>query len=222
MSTSTNPSTNPLGPWGQNQPWGSLGTTWGEPPLLSLPAEYYLNLFTSQYRTQPNLNAATALLIKPLQDAALVLQLMATTAFDLNYAVGVQLDCLGEWQGVSRTVPFQPSNSVSPVLDDTTYRLLIRATILANHWNGTLPGLITIWQTLFPGGSLAVDDGFNMTATLLCSGGFTSIIKDLITNGMILPRSQSVQYTISFPTLPVFGCDNNNAYIAGVDVGHIT
>ena len=77
------------------------------------------------------------------------------------------------------------------------------------------------WQNLFPGGSIAIDDGQNMSATIILSGGFTSIIKDLITNGYIVPRAETVQYTYVFSTLPIFGfCSTNTAYIAGFGVGH--
>jgi hypothetical protein len=82
--------------------------------------------------------------------------------FDLDQAAGDQLDIIGLWVGVGRRVktppigvyfsldivsvgfdqgvwqgPFDPSMGIT-LLDDDTYRLLIRAKIGANHWDGTL------------------------------------------------------------------------------------
>lgn len=144
-----------------------------------------------------------------------------TQAFDLDFAIGVQLDVLGQIVGVSRTVNFQPSNGVSPILDDTTYRILLKATIAQNQWDGTIGSLYPVWDQLFPGGKISIVDNQNMTATILVTGAFTSIIQDLIINGLIVPRPQSVAYTFVFGTLPFFGCDSNNAFVAGIDVGHI-
>jgi len=206
--------------WGSGG-WGAPGSTWGIAPLQSLPAAYYLGLFTSEYQLSTNLLAVTSVLLKPLQDMNLVWNLMASTSFDLQWAEGVQLDGIGEIIGVSREVSFQPSNNVSPILNDATYRLLLQATLYANHWDGTLSSLIAIWNSLFPGGSIAVDDGFNMTATIFISGAFSSIIVDLLNNGYLIPRPQTVMYTIVLnTTLPLFGFGENDGYIAGCGVGH--
>jgi hypothetical protein len=58
-----------------------------------------------------------------------------------------------------------------------------------------------------------------MTANILVTGPFTSIIQDLITNGMIVPRPQTVEYTYNFGELPFFGFDLENGFIAGWDTG---
>jgi hypothetical protein len=142
-------------------------------------------------------------------------------AFDLPQASGAQLDIMGTIVGVSRTVPFQPSNSVSPVLDDATYRILLQASIFNNQWDGTLGSLNAFWPTLFSGGSISIDDGMNMTATVFVTGALSSILTDLISNGFLVPRPQGVLYTYVLGTLPAFGVDFNNAYVAGVDYGHV-
>jgi hypothetical protein len=104
---------------------------------------------------------------------------------------------------------------VSPILDDTTYRLLLQATIYRNHWNGLLSSLRTIWNALFPSGVLLFTDNQNMTVNFYIAAAFTSIIQDLITNNLILPRPQGVLYTFSFATLPLLGYDEATPYIAG-------
>lgn len=190
-------------------------------PIYSLSLSYYLGLLTSEYRLAPNLNAWLTTLLSPLNDTTNALALM-TEAFDLDFAVGVQLDVAGQIAGVSRTVNFQPSDDVSPILDDDTYRLLIKATIAANQWDGTESALYPIWTALFPGGKIVINDNQNMSATVIMSGVFSSIIQDLIANGYIVPRPEGVEYTYVFSELPVFGLDENNAFIAGLDVGHFS
>ncbi len=190
-------------------------------PIYSLSLSYYMSLLTSEYRLAPNLNAWLETLLSPLNDTTNMLSQM-TEAFDLEYAAGVQLDVLGAIVGANRTVNFQPSHGVSPVLDDTTYRLLIQATIAANQWDGTESALYPIWTALFPGGRIVINDNQNMSATVIMSGVFSSIIQDLIANGYIVPRPEAVEYTYVFSELPVFGLDESNAFIAGLDLGHFS
>ena len=192
--------------------------TFGNQSIAFMPIPYYLQLITSEYQSAPNFMAYAAALLKYLDDLSQLL-LQMQIAFDLDQAVGVQLDVLGTIIGQSRQMTFQPSNGVSPTLDDTTYRLLLRARIVQNQWDGTIDSLQTVWQSLFPGGRIIVQDGQNMTATIILVGSFTSITEDLIRNGLIVPRPAGVLYNYSFGELPIFGFDLNNAYIAGFDTG---
>ena len=59
-----------------------------------------------------------------------------------------------------------------------------------------------------------------MTCTIVLTGIFTSIVQDLIVNGYIVPRPEGVLYDYIFGELPIFGYDENNAFIAGYDTGH--
>ena len=191
---------------------------YGNQPIETLPIGYYQSLLSSQYVNSRKLNALLYVLLKKFDDVSQCL-VQFDTAFDLDDAVGTQLDLLGSIAGASRTVTFQPSNGVSPVLDDTTYRIYIKAKIAQNQWDGTVTSLFNIWKYLFPAGNVIIADNQNMTATIFLSGSFTSIIQDLITNGYIVPRPEGVQYTYDFAELPAFGFDLNNSFIAGFDVG---
>ncbi|MDQ2804788.1 MAG: DUF2612 domain-containing protein, partial [Pseudomonadota bacterium] len=152
----------------------------------SLPASYYLALPTSEYRQSANFLAWLAVPIGRLADASACLDSFPA-GLDLATAVGAQLDLLGQLVGQARTVGFQPTNGVSPVLDDATYRLLLMARVAQNEWNGTIDGLQGVWQTLFPGGRIVIVDAQNMSATIVLSGAFSSIIQDLVSNGYIVP-----------------------------------
>jgi hypothetical protein len=190
----------------------------GTQPVQLLPSGYYNARLTSMYYAALPFHKWLLYCLSIADDIGNCIASIPG-AFDLSYAVGAQLDILGQIIGISRTVPFQPSGGVSPVLDDDTYRLLLQATIANNHWDGTIGSLYPIWNTLFPGGQITIIDNQNMTATIVLTGSFTSIIQDLISNGMIVPRPQAVEYTYEFGTPPYFGFDLDNAFIAGFDTG---
>jgi hypothetical protein len=192
---------------------------YGNQPIENLPLGYYIALLTSQYRRSPKLNALLYAILVKLDDVSRVL-VKLDTAIDIDDAVGAQLDQLGAIAGASRTVPFQPSGGVSPVLNDATYRIYIKSKIAQNQWDGTIDSLYGIWQTLFPGGQIIIADQQDMTAIIILSGSFTSIIQDMINNDMIVPRPEGVLYTYLYPVLPIFGADLDNAFIAGADLGH--
>lgn len=192
---------------------------YGSAPIETLQLGYYLSLVTSEYRNSPKFIAFLTLLLKKFDDVSQCLVAM-NQAFDIDNAIGAQLDMLGAIVGASRTVGFQPSGGVSPILNDTTYRILIKAVAGANQWDGTIDGLQSIWENLFPGGTITIADNQNMTATIFLTGSFTSIVKDLITNGYIVPNPQTVGFKYIFSTLPVFGFDLDNDLVAGWDKGH--
>jgi hypothetical protein len=201
------------------QGYGTGG--YGNQPIENLPIGYYKSLLTHQYAlpAAPKLNKLLQVLLRKFDDVSQVLVRM-DTALDLDAAVGAQLDMLGATAGAARTVNFQPRNGVSPILDDTTYRLYIKAKIAQNQWDGSISSLYPIWQTLFPGGSIIILDNQNMTADITLKGTFTSIIQDLITNGYIVPRPEGVLYNYLFGTLPFFGFGSSPGFIAGFGEGH--
>src|SRR5579859_6145816 len=122
---------------------------YGNQPIEDLPIGYYINLVIHEYRNSPKFMALLRVLLKKFDDVSNCMVKM-DTALDLDWAKGANLDLLGSIWHAPRTVPFQPSNSVSPVLDDTTYRILIKATIAKCMWNGKIDSLYFIWQQLFP------------------------------------------------------------------------
>ena len=179
---------------------------------------YYLSKLTSEYRNLPKFRALVSALLQVVDDLVQVIATF-TYAFDLDQAEGAQLDILGEIIGVGRTVNFQPSNGVSPVLDDETYRILIRAKIAKNYWDGRLASLFPIWQDLFPGGTISVQDNQNMSISIFLAGSFSSIIRDLIMNDMIVPRPEGVLVNHVIGDLPFFGFDRDDDFVAGFDKG---
>ena len=204
----------------------------GNQPIESLPIGYYQRLLTHFYRNSPKLNALLYVLLKKFDDVSQCLT-QFDTALDLDSAVGEQLDLLGEIPNAARTLPFQPSFGVSPVLDDDTYRIYIKAKIGQNQWDGTPVGLYALWTKLFPTVRIVIADNQNMSATLFIGGLPSSIIIDMIAgyavngassgavyNSLIVPRPEGVEYSFELGNLPAFGFDLDNSYVAGFDVGH--
>jgi hypothetical protein len=196
-------------------PYGS--GLWGAEPIENLPLGYYLGLLTSQYRNSPKWNAFLTLLLRKLDDVSQCLVQMEQS-FDLDNALGPQLDAIGSIVGASRTVPFQPTGGLNPVLGDADYLVYLKARASQNQWDGTIDGLQAVWQTLFSGGTIIIADHLNMTATIFLTGSFSPIMEQMIVNGLIVPRPQGVRYDYVF-NLPAFGFDLNNSFIAGFDVG---
>ena len=204
---------------------------YGAQPIQSLPIGYYIGRLTHEYVHSPKLNALLYVLLKKFDDVSQCLTKLDTSV-DLDSAVGVQLDMLGVIAQASRVLPFQPSFGVSPVLDDASYRIYIKAKIGQNQWDGTITSLYLLWRQLFPTIGVVIADNQNMSATLFISGSPSSIILDMIAgyavngatsgvvqNGLIVPRPEGVEFLYEFGGLPAFGFDLDNSFVAGFDVG---
>lgn len=206
-----------MNPYYGIQGYGTGG--YGNEPVEALPLGYYMNILTSQYRNSKKWNALLHVMLRKFDDVSQTLVKM-DTSLDLDSAVGAQLDMLGATVGAARTVGFQPTGGISPILDDDTYRIYIKAKIAQNQWDGTIGSLYPVWRQLFPGGNIVIIDNQNMTAIVTLTGTFTSIIQDLITNGYIIPRPEGVLYDYVFGVLPFFGFGSSPGFIAGFGEGH--
>ena len=85
----------------------------------------YLELVTSQYQNSPKFKRWLEVLLTPYIDTQR-LALNLYTYFDIDTAIGIQLDKLGEIIGAKRLLPFQPTNG-NPLLRDEDYRFLLKA-----------------------------------------------------------------------------------------------
>lgn len=208
----------------------------------------YLDLITAYHRDKPNFSAMVGAVSQCFVDAQGIYGQMPS-AYDLDAAAGVQLDAVGEWVGISRRVrhplvgvyfsldidglgfdqgvwqgPFDPDSGVTS-LDDDTYRLLIRAKIGANHWDGTLDGSADILNLIFGGSDtyVFIQDNGDMSIDIGVSGTRpTAIFLALLTGGYIPIKPEGVRvnyYIIPNTPGPLFGFDVNNEYIAGFDSG---
>lgn len=186
-----------------------------------MSTNFYTGLVTSEHNQRPKYMAMMNFLTQFFVDYQLQMSLIPLL-FDYNIAVGDQLDKIGVWIGASRTLVVA---GATVVLSDSNYRLLLSATIAANHWDGTIPGMYEVFNDEFAqfGISLLLQDNQDMTMTpvFVSAGTIDPVAVSLIKNGNILMRPAGVGITAYYTTstLPVFGFDVSNSTIAGFDVG---
>jgi len=84
-------------------------------------------------------------------------------AFNIDKAVGVQLDYIGELLGRPRQVDFTMQGGASGVLGDDLYRKVIKAKILLNTWKGTVPEIYAFWDVVFPDSPINISNNEDMT-----------------------------------------------------------
>lgn len=168
----------------------------------------YLDLVTSEHRSKPNFIASLKAVVQPFADQLDVLASVAP-AFDIDAAVGVQLDAVGLWVGRSRNLrlaitgvyfaldtdgvgfdqgawkgPFDPSTGLVALPDDS-YRVLLKATVAANQWDGTIPSAYAIWDSLF-GGSVSPISFEGAGPVTFVGGGPISFTSEPATTGILI------------------------------------
>ncbi|AIT21533.1 hypothetical protein BTN_2331 [Burkholderia thailandensis E254] len=208
----------------------------------------YTALITSEHSDKPRFMSTLGVLVQPLVDQMNLLASMPGK-FDLDVAVGDQLDTVGLWVGVSRRIrtpltgiyfsfdiaglgfdqgiwkgPFDPDTGLT-VLDDDTYRLVIRAKIGANHWDGTLEQSAAILNSIFDADTqVFIEDHQDMSMTIGIAGKVPpATFLALLSGGYIplKPEGVRINYTIvtTVDGSPLFGFDMSNELVAGFDAG---
>lgn len=208
--------------------------------------QQYLDLITSEHKDKPNFTAMVALDVSPMVQVQNLMSAMIPL-FDIDVAVGQQLDVIGQWAGVSRNVkipisgvyfswdsghdlgwdfgvwrdPLNPTTIT--VLPDSAYRTLIRARIAANQWDGTTDGAYAIWASVFPDTNILIQDHQDMSYDLILVGTtIDSLTIALLTGGYIPLRPEGVliaNYYVPVDASPIFGWDIENTYLAGWEEG---
>ena len=188
---------------------------------------YYFSLITPLYRNKSNFMDWLEASLEPIPYAEWCVALL-NNAFDLDQAVGTQLDVLGTIAGVSRNVSFTPTDGSSPTLSDDMYRKLIKCKIAKNQWDGKIESLQPVWQEVEPGAKIMLVDNQDMTMTVSVFGTLDSTFKDLIDNGYIVPKTQTVRinamlYAVNTAlesfSLPAFGFGMDTDEVSGFDKG---
>ena len=149
----------------------------------------YISLIPSQNASAPKFVAMVSVLAQAFVDEQ---NTLGSATFDLDTATGVSLDYIGQWVGLSRSVsgvagtalpvyfsfdtadlgfdqgiiygPYDMPSGIA-VMDDPTYRFMIRVKIAANNWDGTLDQLQAILLMLLPYSDPVVNNVVDVTAT---------------------------------------------------------
>lgn len=217
----------------------------------------YTDLITNYHAGKQKFVAHVDLSTRPLTDASTSLQSLIS-AFDIDSAVGVQLDVLGEWIGRTRIVrqpiagvyfsfdtdglgweqgvwqgPYDPDAGYTSLSDDT-YRIVLKAKIAINNWNGQNDTLPPILEAALGGSGLTMQivDKQDMTISVWVfpEEDISKVSLELIAaikQGYLTVKAAGVWagniQTPSIETPSVgnrfFGFDMDNDYIAGLDDG---
>lgn len=217
---------------------------------MTLDVSYYIEKIPPLHAGKPKFTATVAMVLQPFVDARNLLESMETV-FDVDSAVGVQLDATGLRAGIKRTIDvpipdlwfsfddpargadrglWKDTNAQQTgvsSLDDDTYRRLIYAKIAANQWDGSIEGATNALQKFFSSTGCLVfaNDNQDMTMTMAVSQEIPTLIELAILDAGYLPLKPAgvaIIYQItSVDGAPLFGFDVENDYIAGFDVGAI-
>lgn len=152
----------------------------------------YLDNITSQHRDKPKYIAWLSSSLNIIDHAYIMTKNMDND-FDLDNAIGQQLDILGQIIGRKRTLTFQPLNGHNPVLDDETYKLVLKAKVAMNMWDGKTESAYEIWNNIFDDIGLQLQDNQDMSLTAYVTGYVNQIRQDLIQHGYIVPKPEGVR-----------------------------
>ena len=181
----------------------------------------YLNRYTHEYQNSARLLEFTDNILQYWAQIKSVLNSLVSE-MSIDSAIGSQLDVIGTIVGQSRTLPFQPSDGIDPVLTDSVYRQALKAKIAMNHWDGQLFSIEEKWADIFPGTAIAIQDNQDMSVDVSVSGALSTLIQEMIENRMIVPRPQAVYFNLLWApqVVKLFSYDIENVDYDGYDVAH--
>ena len=189
-------------------------------------AEPYVDLVISEHQPRPKFTNTLVTICQPFADNLALLQTLYYL-FDLDVAVGQQLDIVGQWIGRTRYLsvplsdvyfsfdiaglgfdegvwkgPDNPSNANLVALPDPAYRLLLKATAAENQWRGTVPEAYAVWDIMFGGSgiTLEIHDNQDMTMDIVVNLNGTTpdaLTRALIASGYLNLRPAGVEMTIT-------------------------
>jgi len=190
----------------------------------------YSQLLTSEYANSPNLIQTVQLTANAIGDITTLLQSLPAQ-FDLDTAIGSQLDVDGQWIGFARTIggvivvqffgfaddataltfgelgnpavggrflELGEDTSTTATLSDPEYRLLLRAKILQNDWDGSVAEFEAAVSDVIAMPTTIIDPGTSVVL-IMPSQAVDPVLTQLLTNYDLLPRAAGVRYQFVFP-----------------------
>ena len=184
----------------------------------------YLGLVTSEHRNRPRFMATVAAVTDPLCGLQELLETMRA-AFDVDSAVGGQLDRTGEWIGRSRPLRLELDGVYfgwgRVRLPDETYRLLLKAKIGANRWDGTVPGAYEVWESAFAdtGSLILMQDNQDMSVVIGLAGTpLDAVMRNLLLQGYLPLKPEGVRvawYAVAPERGPLLGWNCETGGLSG-------
>ena len=180
--------------------------------------EKYLELITSEYSQNAKYNSYVKAFLDMCSPTVVNYQDFAVL-FNLENAVGDQLDKIGELVGIGRKLPFESPN-VSTVLTDSQYRKVIKSKIYINHWDGTMKQMALIFSTVFKDLPFDIIDNQNMTYDIIIVDPNMSDEDEVILKyGFTVPKPSGVKVNYTVRREEIFGWDLSNSFVKGWDKG---
>lgn len=162
--------------------------------------EYYSNLLILQYHDkQKAIDTVEALVDPVIMDQ---LPLAVENGFNLDTAIGAQLDSIGKYAGVTRTGAGFQGNVITLIDDD--FRILIKIAIIKNASGSSLYDIQNLLFIFFPGGEITVNDYQNMRLSYMIDSSFVDddLAQLFVTEGL-LPFPMAVGHSTVIHTTPI-------------------
>lgn len=210
----------------------------------------YLNLIPAQHRQKPRYMATVEALIRPLCEVDDLLREMRTV-FDPDTAIGAQLDAVGVRVGRSRNLrsplegvyfswntegvgwgegvwkgSYDPEAGLISLPDDI-YRLLLKAKVAANRWDGTTPGAYEAWEIAFSdmGSTILIQDNQDMSMAVGIAGmPPNAALEQLLLQNYVPLKPEGVRikwYAVTPDGGPLFAWNCGSPALAGWNDGRV-
>ena len=192
---------------------------------MSAPISQYISLIPSANQSKSNFISLVSASVQPSADLTALYNTIPEL-YDVDVAVGTQLDTVGQWVGVTRylTTPlagvyfafdtagvgfdqgvwqgqYDPSTGLVTLPDDL-FRLVVKVHILNNHWDGTKAGAYALAAVVFStlGYSLYIEDNTNLTMNfgLIGAGTPAPIAQALLITGKLNVKPATIHVSNYF------------------------
>lgn len=190
-----------------------------------MTTDEYLALITTEHQNRPRYIATVQASVSPFA-ALQSLMRSYVPAFDVDSAIGQQLDIVALWVGVTRRIG-TPIEGFYFSWDDTAangwdagvwkgigdpdfgfinlpddlFRSVIKSKIEANQWKGDIPGAYRILEAAYGvGNNITIQDNQDMSMTVTITEGVLAPVQEaVITQGYIpiKPAGVSADYVIT-------------------------
>lgn len=156
-------------------------------------AEYYAGLLILQYAQKPKAAATIQATVTPvIMDQ---LPQAINDAFNIETAVGVQLDTIGKYIGANRNGYGTEGQPIT--LIDSDFRQLVKLILIKNNAGSSLAIIQSLLSANFPG-QIFVSDNTSMALNyVLIETLGTSDLLEVIVTGGYLPRPMGVAISTS-------------------------
>jgi hypothetical protein len=164
---------------------------------------YYSDLLILQYKGLPKATATIQALVAPfVMDQ---LPILVQNAYNVDTAVGVQLDVIGKYAGISRS----GYTFAGPVtLNDDDYRVIIQLKQAKNSGTTSLDFIQTLIANFFPDTLLVFDyRGMRIQYFLDSTQASTTLAQFVVKQGLLpKPMGVSLGLLIYAPNIKTFFC----------------